>query len=116
MTRVAEMPALAVYGSMAPGEAHHWVVSRLRGEWTTGTVAGYLFELTWGPAEGHLGFVPDPSGHRVEVAVLRSNDLASRWRDIDDFEGDAYTRESIEVRLADGSVSTADIYVARTDN
>lgn len=116
MTEPQDVPALAVYGSLAPGERNHWVVSRLRGEWTSATVTGYLFELTWGSAAGDLGFVPDPNGHRVEVDVVRSADLASRLREIDDFQGDAYTREWIDVRFADGSMYPAQIHVARTDN
>lgn len=108
--------ALAVYGSLAPGGPNHWVISRLRGEWTTGTVRGYSFELTWGPAEGDTGFLPDPDGHVVDVAVLRSADLDRRWHEIDDFEGDAYDRRPIEVHLDDGATIVADIYVALTDN
>lgn len=110
------MPALAVYGSLAPGEPNHWMVSRMRGEWTTGTVRGYLFELTWGPAEGHAGFLPDPDGHTVDVAVLRSADLDRRWDEIDDFEGEAYDRRPIEVCLDGGPTIVAEIHVARTDN
>lgn len=117
MSASAEQPCvLAVYGSLAPGEANHWVVSRLRGEWTTGVVTGYVFELTWGPAEGYPGFVRDPDGNAVEVHVLRSDDLRAKWREIDDFEGAGYDREPIDVRLSDGSTVSAQIYVARTDS
>ena len=70
-----EIEALAVYGTLAPGEKNHWVLSRIGGEWCTGTVRGYTFEITWGAAEGYEGFVADESGGLVQVAVLRSSQL-----------------------------------------
>jgi gamma-glutamylcyclotransferase (GGCT)/AIG2-like uncharacterized protein YtfP len=109
------MPALAVYGTLAPGEPNHWVVSRIAGEWIQGTVRGYVFEVSWGPAEGYDGFLPDPDGHEVEVWVLQSAQLERSWRDIDDFEGQGYERRSIPVALASGQELDAQIYVALTE-
>lgn len=114
MQEVADA-ALAVYGSLAPGESNHWVVSRIPGEWLPGVVHGYLFEVTWGPAEGYEGFLPDVDGHEVGVWVLRSNDLDKKWREIDDFEGPGYQRQQISVRLDRGDEVEAQIYVALTD-
>ncbi len=110
-----EDAALAVYGSLVPGEEHHWVVSRLSGDWLAGEVHGYLFEVTWGPAQGYLGFLPEPEGHIVDVWVLSSPDLDKKWREIDDFEGPGYERQSISVRLKYGGEVEAQIYVALTD-
>lgn len=107
--------SLATYGTLAPGESNHWVVSRIDGEWLEGTVTGYVFEITWGPAEGYLGFLPTPDGIEVAVAVLRSGVLSKRWREIDDFEGAGYERQHVEVTLTSGDVITAWIYVALTD-
>ena len=109
------MPALAVYGSLAPGESNHWVLARIPGQWTTGTVRGYTFEITWGPAEGYPGFIPDPGGHFVPVHVLQSAALDRNWRTIDDFEGQGYERQAIRVQLADGQEVNAQIYVTLTD-
>jgi gamma-glutamylcyclotransferase (GGCT)/AIG2-like uncharacterized protein YtfP len=110
----ADGRALAVYGTLAPGEPNHWIVSRLRGEWIDGTVNGYVFEIGWGPAEGYLGFVPDDKA-RVEVKVLVSDDLDRHWHEIDDFEGPGYERVTTTVDLADGTQRFANIYVALTD-
>lgn len=107
--------ALAVYGSLRPGEANHWVVSRIPGEWVAGSVRGWAFEITWGPAEGYDGFVPDADGADTPVDVLLSEALPNRWREIDDFEGSGYERRAIEVQLADGRVVDASIYVALTE-
>ena len=111
----AQESALAVYGSLAPGESNHWVVSRIRGEWQRGVVRGYIFELTWGPAEGYQGFIADDDGSAVVVSVLRSLELHKKWREIDDFEGPGYERRPIVVELDDGSEVEAQIYVALTD-
>lgn len=112
----AEGPnALATYGSLRPGESNHWVVSRLRGDWVTATVTGWVFEIGWGPAEGWLGFIADPSAPVVTLHVLQSNDLAKRWQEIDDFEGEGYRRRIIEVTLSDGSTIPAQIYEALED-
>lgn len=107
--------ALAAYGSLRPGEPNHWVVSRIPGTWLPGTVRGWAFELTFGPAEGYDGFVPDDAGSDVEVDVLIGPDVAKRWREVDDFEGPGYERRPIEVTLADGATMSASIYVALTE-
>jgi len=109
------MDALAVYGALAPGESGHWVVSRIRGEWVQGTVKGHVFEITWGPATGYQGFLPDADGATIEVHVLLSDELDKKWREIDDFEGQGYDRIAIEVELASGELQSAQIYVALTD-
>ena len=86
-----------------------------QGEGTRGTVSGWVFEITWGPAQGDEGFIPDPDGATVDVAVLVSSELGRRWREIDDFEGPGYERTVVEVTLDDGSTCAAQIYVVLTD-
>jgi len=108
--------ALAAYGSLAPGEENHWVVSRLPGEWVPATVKGWIFEIGWGPAEGWLGFIEDPEGPEVALAVLFSADLPRHWSQIDDFEGEGYLRRIVDVTLADGSIVPAQIYEALQDS
>ena len=115
MNEADSTTALAVYGSLAPGESDHWVVSRIAGDWIDGVIHGYTFDLTWGPAEGYEGFVPDPDGPEMPVAVLLSTQLDSRWREIDDFEGQGYERRVLPVELEDGRTVDAHIYVALTE-
>lgn len=107
---------LAVYGSLAPGEKNHWVVSRIDGEWVPGVVRGFEFEVTWGPAEGYEGFLPDESGNDVPVMVLISGQLEKNLRPIDDFQGDGFVRQIVSVTLTDETVLDAWIYVALTDS
>jgi len=108
--------ALAVYGTLAPGEEGHWVVRPIAGEWRAGTVQGWTFEITWGPAEGYPGFLAGADGLEVPVQVLISDRLDKHWHEIDRFEGDGYERVPIAVQLDDGDAIEAQIYVALTTN
>lgn len=114
-TQLSEPTALAVYGTLAPGEANHWVVRGIKGIWSEGAVQGYTFEITWGPVEGYPGFIADPDGNAVTVQVLESEELDKHWHTIDDFEGDGYERRVLPVAMADGRTIDAWIYIALTD-
>lgn len=111
-----EVTALAVYGSLIPGEKDHWVVRGIQGEWQPGTVRGFAFEITWGPAEGYDGFLPDENGNHVPVMVLTSDQLDKHWRSVDDFLGDGFARQIVPVALSVGSVINAWIYAALTNS
>ena len=110
------MPALALYGSLVPGEKNNWVVRSIDGEWLAGGVRGFVFDITWGPAEGFEGFLPDDSGNMVPVMVLVSEQLEKNWRSIDDFHGDGFARRIVPTTLNDQTVIDAWVYVALTDS
>lgn len=107
---------LAVYGTLKPGEANQWVLRPVGGEWVPGTINGWLFELTWGPAVGYPGLVLDADGPAVPVEILASDQLDKHWRDIDQFEGDGYRRVESTAQLADGSTVDVWVYEALTEN
>lgn len=93
---------LAVYGTLAPGEANHAVVSSLRGTWARGTVRGHFHEVGWGMTHGFPALVWDPDGPEVHVQVLESPDLAGTWPRLDAFEGAAYRRQIVPVKVSSG--------------
>lgn len=109
------MEALAVYGTLRPGQPNHWVVRSIKGDWFPGTITGYEFEITWGPADGYPGVIPDADGLPISVDVLIADDLDKHWRDIDDFEGAGYRRVMCNVTLDDGRMIDAQIYEALSD-
>ena len=104
---------LAVYGSLAPGEANHHVVASLAGEWRDGFVLGELHPTGWGAALGYPAIRLDPQGRRVPVKLLVSDALPAQLERLDDFEGPEYCRKLVPVRDATGVIAVANIYEAR---
>jgi gamma-glutamylcyclotransferase (GGCT)/AIG2-like uncharacterized protein YtfP len=89
--------ALAVYGTLAPGQPNHHVVAPLGGEWTDGMVEGDLFPVGWGATLGYPAFRPRIGGAAVAVQVLTSPELATAWPALDGFEGPEYRRILVPV-------------------
>ncbi len=110
----AEPRRLAVYGSLAPGEANHHQLAGLRGDWRSGAVRGWLLSSGWGAAVGYPGLRPDAEGPAVAVQVFTSADLAAHWARLDAFGGDEYERVTVEVDLG-GETVTAQIYALRPE-
>lgn len=92
------------------------MINRIAGEWCLGTVRGWRFEITWGPAEGFDGFIADGEGSVVPVELLVSDKLDKKWREVDEFHGEGYRRLPIEVTLESGEVMLAQIYEAVADS
>lgn len=109
------MARLAVYGTLRRGGTNHHVVAGIPGSWTFGTLRGWVYDLTWGPAEGYPGLTLDPEGTAVPVDVLESDDLDRHLVRLDRFEGDGYARVLTEVALDGGGVVEAWVYEAITD-
>lgn len=89
--------ALAVYGTLAPGQPNHHVVAPLGGEWTEGWVEGDLFPTGWGATLGYPAFRPREGGATVAVRVLTAPALAGDWPRLDRFEGPGYRRILVSV-------------------
>ena len=83
---------LAVYGSLAPGEANASVLGALNGSWQPGTVRGILHQEGWGWTEGFPGLRLAAEGGFVRVMLFHSPDLPAHWGRIDEFEGEQYRR------------------------
>lgn len=102
---------LAVYGTLAPGEANHREVAGLRGTWMPGFVTGDLAPAGWGMTHGYPALCWHPDGPQVPVQMLVSDGLPRAWDRLDRFEGDAYRRIVVPVTTGEG-VLLANIYVA----
>jgi gamma-glutamylcyclotransferase (GGCT)/AIG2-like uncharacterized protein YtfP len=63
--------------------------------------------------EHYPGLIPDAEG-QVEGVVYRSVPQ-SAWIRLDRFEGEMYSREIVQVALADQTVAEAETYVVRAD-
>ena len=102
---------LAVYGTLAPGEANHEVLAGVDGVWQEGFVRGVLHESGWGAPLGFPGLRWNPSGGRVTVKMLVSTDLRGQWGRLDEFEGDEYRRILVPVEDGKNTIAVANIYV-----
>jgi gamma-glutamylcyclotransferase (GGCT)/AIG2-like uncharacterized protein YtfP len=111
--RISE--TLAVYGSLAPGQANHHIVAPLGGEWTGGVVEGELLPAGWGTGLGYLGFRPLAGGGTIAVQVLTAAALTTAWPMLDEFEGPEYQRILVPVFSVDGErrlQAVANLYAA----
>ena len=103
---------MAFYGTLRPGESHHYEVRSIPGTWRTGTVRGWTYNITWGPADGYPGMTLSTGAPATPVHVLESAELKQHLRRIDHFEGPGYRRVEAEVTYDDGSTDTAWLYEA----
>jgi len=104
---------LAVYGSLAPGEANHRIIQSVKGIWSSGSVRGDRHEQVWGRTMGYPGFLWRPDGPRVKVALLESDDLPEHWGRLDAFEGSDYCRILLPIERDDGTTVVANLYAIR---
>lgn len=89
--------ALAVYGTLAPGESNHHMVAAIDGRWVEGAIRGHRFTARWRDTPGYPGFRPDTDGPVVPILVLVADDLTTHWPALDAFEGPGYRRIEIDV-------------------
>jgi gamma-glutamylcyclotransferase (GGCT)/AIG2-like uncharacterized protein YtfP len=100
---------LAVYGTLAPGEVNHHVVSHMGGQWTSGFVNGDVSSNGWGAAHGFPGMHWTPDGAPVRVQLLTASALPHHWAELDEFEGADYLR--ILVPVTESADATGDAVV-----
>ena len=101
---------LATYGTLGPGKPNHHHVSMIDGNWSSGSVRGFLYEAGWGADLGYPGIVLDPTGPEVAVDLLESDLLSEHLERLDEFEGPGYDRVLTQVQTPSGVVD-AYIYV-----
>jgi gamma-glutamylcyclotransferase (GGCT)/AIG2-like uncharacterized protein YtfP len=98
---------LAVYGTLAPGEVNHGVLSHLRGMWDEAQVEGSLTTLKGLPA-----FQWRIRSGWVDIWILTSLDLEDYWARLDQFEGVMYRRIMVPVVFRSGGRAVGNIYEA----
>jgi len=105
LANVSADHALAVYGTLRPGQSNFEIVAPIEGTWLSGTIRGSLGRHPVGRYEGYPAFRRDPEGDAVAVDVLVSSELVDHWERLDAFEGPGYRRITVEVTLDSDSES-----------
>lgn len=98
---------LAVYGTLAPGEANAHVLAECPGTWSSGGVHGRR------DMRDYPVFSPDMQARQVTVQVLHSDHLPAHWARIDEFEGPKYCRVLVPVFEGARLLTIANLYAAR---
>jgi gamma-glutamylcyclotransferase (GGCT)/AIG2-like uncharacterized protein YtfP len=98
---------LIVYGSLAPGEANHFLLSGLIGDWYRCRIKGRM-----GQYRGFKSFRYDPEGPEHPAWILESSELPRVILDLDDFEGEEYERIIIPAQI-DGHWVKAQVYAGK---
>lgn len=76
---------LIIYGSLAPGGSHAFMLADLPGEWCRCLIRGHM-----GRYRGFKSFCYDPQGPEHPAWLLVSSELPRVLPDLDDFEGEEY--------------------------
>jgi gamma-glutamylcyclotransferase (GGCT)/AIG2-like uncharacterized protein YtfP len=109
--------ALAVYGTLAPGESNHGQVADIDGRWIEAAIRGERFTARWRDTPGYPAFVPDPAADPVPILVLVADELPDHWDRLDAFEGPGYRRIEIDVldRAGARTIGRACVYQTLPD-
>lgn len=95
----------ATYGTLAPDGRNHHLLADVDGSWSKGTVRGFIEERLGLPT-----FVWEWGADEVEVDLLESRELPSRWTEFDAFEGTQYCRIWVPVERRGKPLAVATLY------
>jgi gamma-glutamylcyclotransferase (GGCT)/AIG2-like uncharacterized protein YtfP len=85
---------LIVYGTLVPGGQYHYLLAHLAADWERCTIRGSL-----GSYQGYPSFKWNPGGEPHAAWLVTSPLLTAKFRELDDFEGEAYTRRLIPAEV-----------------
>lgn len=104
---------LFVYGTLGPGRPNEHILRAVGGSWKQASVTGKLYQEGWGAAMGYPAIIPATNGEEVEGYLFSSDTIAAHWYELDAFEGEAYERVVVKVKLKDGAIVEAYIYALK---
>ncbi|WP_420349019.1 gamma-glutamylcyclotransferase [Pelagibius sp.] len=101
---------LAIYGTLAPGEANHHQIAGLGGRWTEATLQGVLDRVGQGEHQGLPALRLDPKGQAVSARLLESPRLPGAWDRLDAFESREMQRLLAPVQHNGRLLAVANVY------
>ena len=104
---------LAIYGTLAPGEANHAEIAHLGGRWCEARVRGSIRRIDRGTHKGLTAMHLDPKAAPLTVKLLVSPKLPANWPALDRFEGEEMFRLLVPLEPAGGPPGVVNIYTLR---
>lgn len=107
---------LIIYGSLAPGEKNHHIISHIEGNWQKATIRGQIIDNGWSvDRSGYPQFKiveDEQKADLIDVMAFTSNQLERHWKSLDEFEAsEDYKRITIPCILENGQHRIAYIYL-----
>jgi gamma-glutamylcyclotransferase (GGCT)/AIG2-like uncharacterized protein YtfP len=103
---------LFVYGSLRPGQSNEHVLKAIGGTWQEASVRGHLKQVV--EASGvYPAIVLDATADVVTGYIFHCDTLDQHWKNLDEFEGEAYKRILVTVQTKDHIAIEAYIYALR---
>ncbi|RJL73031.1 gamma-glutamylcyclotransferase family protein [Acinetobacter radioresistens] len=104
---------LFVYGTLAPNRPNAHILEKIdsSGLWREAKIYGVLEQKGWGADVGFPGLVLSADrAVEIEGFLFSSNKIHQHWNELDEFEGNEYSRQLIEVILENGEKQSAYVY------
>jgi len=98
---------LVVYGTLAPGNVNHGVLSDISGTWEDCSLRGCIDIINGLPC-----FNWQTSGPVIKAQLFTSDVLPNKWDKIDSFEGSYYRRILLPVEKSQG-IAIANVFVSK---
>ncbi len=102
---------LFVYGSLAPGETNHGVMSQISGKWQSAHLQGNLINPNWRTEGGYPSFELNQNADWVQGMIFSSDHLPDHWSRLDAFEGQGYVRSAAIAKTRDNQLVEVFVYV-----
>ncbi|MGB5792459.1 gamma-glutamylcyclotransferase family protein [Poseidonibacter sp.] len=104
---------LFVYGTLMPNCPNGHVLENIVGKFVPATVKGYLKDAGWSASMGYPGIKLDEKGDTVHGYLFYSNNLINHWDNLDEFEGEEFERQEVNVERYDELDVDTFIYVLK---
>ena len=107
------MESLFIYGTLRKGYPNENILTNIGGKFTDSSVFGRYINVGWGVEIGCPALSLDPQGEEIRGQIFSSSHLTKHWEFLDEFEGSDYHRVETSVKLENGQMCTAFVYVAK---
>lgn len=104
---------LFVYGTLMPNCPNGHVLENVVGKFVPATVRGYLKDAGWSASMGYPGIKLNEEGDTIHGYLFYSNNLINHWDNLDEFEGEEFERQEVNVERYDEMDVDTFIYVLK---